>query len=61
MLEDVGAGDLTVQLVPADAMAQATVISREVAVLCGQPWFDKTFRQAAPSAMLTWHVAEGAA
>ena len=60
LLEDVGAGDLTAQLVPADAMAQATVISREVAVLCGQPWFDETFRQAAPSAMLTWHVAEGA-
>jgi nicotinate-nucleotide pyrophosphorylase (carboxylating) len=60
LLEDVGAGDLTAQLVPADAMAQATVISREVAVLCGQPWFDETFRQAAPSATLTWHVAEGA-
>jgi nicotinate-nucleotide pyrophosphorylase (carboxylating) len=59
LLEDVGAGDLTAQLVPADAMAQATVISREVAVLCGQSWFDETFRQAAPSATLTWHVAEG--
>jgi nicotinate-nucleotide pyrophosphorylase (carboxylating) len=60
LLEDVGAGDLTAQLVPIDAQAKATVISREVAVLCGQPWFNQVFIQAAPSAVLEWHVAEGA-
>ena len=59
LLEDVGAGDLTAQLVPADALAQANVISREVAIICGQAWFNETFKQAAPSATLQWHIAEG--
>lgn len=59
LAEDVGFGDLTAQLVPAEAYAQATVISREVAVLCGQEWFTETFKQAAPSAELTWHAPEG--
>ena len=59
LAEDVGAGDLTAQLVPSNARAQARVISREVAVLCGQAWFTETFKQAAPSATIEWHAAEG--
>ena len=34
--EDVGTGDLTAALVPADRMALATIICREAAVICGQ-------------------------
>ena len=60
LLEDVGSGDLPAQLVPLEARARATVISREAAILCGQDWFYETFKQAAPSATLDWHVAEGA-
>ncbi len=59
LLEDVGMGDLTAQLVPADAIAQATVISREVAIVCGQAWFNETFKQVAPTATLEWHVNDG--
>ena len=59
LLEDVGAGDLTAQLVPADAVAQATVISREVAIVCGQAWFNETFKQVASTATLEWHVNDG--
>ena len=59
LLEDVGSGDLTAQLVPADAIAQATVISREVAIVCGQAWFNETFKQVAPTATLDWHVNDG--
>ena len=40
LAEDVGAGDLTAQLIPADRAASATVITREDAVLCGTAWFD---------------------
>ena len=60
LLEDVVSGDLTAQLFPLEARARATVISREAAILCGQDWFYETFKQAAPSATLDWHVAEGA-
>ena len=44
--EDVGTGDLTAQLIPADRVARASVITREDAVLCGTAWFDEVFRLA---------------
>jgi nicotinate-nucleotide pyrophosphorylase (carboxylating) len=58
--EDVGTGDLTASLIPADRRARATVISREPAVLCGRAWFDTVFRQLDPSVGVTWSADEGA-
>lgn len=45
LAEDVGGGDLTAALIPEEARAEATVVSRERAVLCGAAWFDAVFRQ----------------
>ncbi|HEX6929917.1 MAG TPA: nicotinate-nucleotide diphosphorylase, partial [Gammaproteobacteria bacterium] len=59
-VEDGGRGDLTAQLVSADRDAGATIISRETAVICGQPWVEETFRQIDPGVRIEWHVAEGA-
>jgi len=59
LLEDVGTGDLTANLVPADQTAVATVISREAAVICGQPWFNEVFRLVDSSVEVEWHVGEG--
>ncbi len=59
--EDVGAGDLTAALIPADRLARATVISRENAVLCGRDWFDAVFRQIDPRVQVAWSADEGAA
>ena len=42
--EDFGSGDATADLLPATAMASATVITREHAVLCGTAGFDDCFR-----------------
>lgn len=61
LAEDIGSGDINAQLVPADKMSQATIITREAGVLCGQPWVNEIFAQIDPSVMLIWHVAEGAA
>ena len=58
--EDIGSGDVTAALVPADRVARASVISREAAVLCGRPWFDATFVQLSRDIHGEWHVAEGA-
>lgn len=58
--EDIGTGDLTASLIPADRSAQATVISREAAVLCGREWFDAVFRQLEPNVRVTWSANEGA-
>ena len=57
--EDVGSGDLTAQLIPADRVSTATVITREDATLCGQAWFDEVFRQVDPRARVTWKAADG--
>ena len=58
--EDIGSGDLTAQLVPADQVATATVISREEAVLCGNAWFEACFRLLDKNINIHWHAEEGA-
>ena len=57
--EDIGSGDITAGLIPARTLAQAQVLCREPAVLCGAPWFDETFRQLDPSLEVRWHFHEG--
>lgn len=57
--EDVGAGDLTASLVPAERQVRATVISREAGVLCGTAWFAECVARLDPTARITWHGADG--
>jgi len=57
--EDVGSGDLTAQLIPADRIARASVITREDAVLCGTAWFDEVFRQIDARVRVSWSVRDG--
>lgn len=59
LLEDLGEGDLTASLVPADAVAEAFVISRQQAVLCGADWFNEVFAQVDPQIEIAWQVTEG--
>ncbi|WIO73703.1 carboxylating nicotinate-nucleotide diphosphorylase [Porticoccaceae bacterium LTM1] len=57
--EDIGDGDITAQLIPAERQAEARVICREAAILCGQPWVDEVYRQLDPSVEIQWQAAEG--
>lgn len=57
--EDVGSGDLTASLVPADRQVRATIICREAAIICGQPWVDEVLRQISPSANSRWLINDG--
>ena len=57
--EDIGAGDLTAELVPAANHSIATVIVREPAVVCGIDWFNRCFAEIDPTITVTWHVNEG--
>ena len=59
LAEDIGSGDATAPLVPADREAHARVITREDAVLCGSAWFEEVFRQVDPSARVLWHARDG--
>jgi nicotinate-nucleotide pyrophosphorylase (carboxylating) len=60
LAEDVGSGDLTAALIPADRLGRASVITREPAVICGIPYVEACFEALDPRVRLEWHVAEGA-
>ena len=57
--EDMGAGDLTARLIPAEAIASARVITREDAVLCGTEWFDACFAALDASVKIRWRARDG--
>ena len=59
LAEDIGDGDLTARLVPAEARATGTLITREPCVVCGAPYFDEAMRQVDPATRGEWHVREG--
>ena len=59
LAEDVGAGDLTAVLIPSETRAEAVVISREPAVLCGCAWFEAVFRRLDPAVEVTWNARDG--
>ncbi|MCO6412122.1 MAG: carboxylating nicotinate-nucleotide diphosphorylase [Thiogranum sp.] len=57
--EDLGSGDITAQLIDAQQVWKARVISREAAVVCGHHWFDAVFRLIDDSVDIRWEVADG--
>jgi nicotinate-nucleotide pyrophosphorylase (carboxylating) len=57
--EDIGAGDVTAQLVPEDQRVHGRVVTREDAVLCGRPWADEIFRRLDAAIRLTWRTTDG--
>lgn len=57
--EDVGTGDLTGLLVPAEERVKARVLVRETAVLAGAPWFEGVMNQVDARITIEWHYAEG--
>ncbi len=57
--EDIGRGDWTAQLVPAERRVRARVTVREAAVLAGRDWFEGCVRALDAQALITWHCAEG--
>jgi nicotinate-nucleotide pyrophosphorylase (carboxylating) len=59
LAEDIGSGDITAQLIPADRLARAKIITREAATICGTAWVDEVFRQLDPRVQVIWNVADG--
>ena len=57
--EDVGTGDVTAAIIPEALKAEATVLTREDMVLCGQVWFDAVFKTLDPTISIDWLVSEG--
>ncbi|MBW4936617.1 carboxylating nicotinate-nucleotide diphosphorylase [Marinobacter sp. F4206] len=57
--EDIGDGDITAQLIPADKLASGRVITREHATIAGREWVNEVFRQVDPEVALDWQVEDG--
>ncbi|MBL4610794.1 carboxylating nicotinate-nucleotide diphosphorylase [Halopseudomonas sp.] len=59
LAEDVGPGDITAALIPAERQASATILTRESAILCGTAWADEVFRQVDPAIEVEWLARDG--
>ena len=59
MLEDIGSGDLTALLIPEANQVEATIISREDAVICGIDWVEACFHHVNKEIKIKWLVNEG--
>ena len=57
--EDIGDGDITAQLIPAQKQAAGRVITREQATIAGREWVNEVFRQVDSSVSLEWLVEDG--
>ncbi|GBU11886.1 quinolinate phosphoribosyltransferase [Enterobacterales bacterium] len=52
--------DLTAQLLPENTLANATIITREAGVFCGQKWLDEVFHQlGGEKVTIDWKVKDG--
>ncbi len=59
LIEDIGTGDVTAQLIPENKLAQARIISREHATLCGTEWVNEVFNQLDSNIGIEWHFGDG--
>lgn len=59
LAEDIGTGDITAALIPADQTAQASVITREDCIFCGKAWVEEVFRQLDSKVNINWNVNDG--
>lgn len=59
LLEDVGSGDVSAALLPANLLISAEIINREPLLLCGIPWVEKVFALLDPSISIQWLAEEG--
>ncbi|EMU5278031.1 carboxylating nicotinate-nucleotide diphosphorylase [Yersinia enterocolitica] len=51
--------DLTAQLLPASKQAEATIITREAGVFCGERWLNEVFIQLGAQVSVKWEVKDG--
>ncbi len=59
LAEDIGAGDITAQLIAPEAQAEARIITREECVFCGKAWVEEVFKQLDPLVEIHWHIEDG--
>ena len=59
LTEDLGNGDLGAALFAATTRANARLLCRQPATLCGQAWFNGCFQALDPDCQIRWQVMDG--
>ena len=59
LLEDIGSGDISGQLIPASKLASATIIAREAMTMAGRPWVDEICQQVDSDIDIEWLDDDG--
>ena len=59
LAEDIGPGDISAKLIAADTQANAELLCREEAVICGLPWAQEVAQQISSDIQLHKLVADG--
>ncbi len=59
LLEDIGDGDVTGQLISESVSITATISSREAMTMAGRPWVDEVCRQVDSRIELDWQAEDG--
>ncbi len=57
--EDIGSGDITAQLISEEKQAEAKVITREDAIICGIDWVNEVFKNVSDKLTIDWLVKDG--
>jgi nicotinate-nucleotide pyrophosphorylase (carboxylating) len=59
LAEDLGAGDLTANLIDASRRARARIVAKEPGMLCGSAWAQACFVALDPQCTVTWSHGDG--
>jgi nicotinate-nucleotide pyrophosphorylase (carboxylating) len=59
LAEDIGTGDITAQLIDANKQANARVITRDDATICGVDWVNQVFSLIDPNLKINWETQDG--
>jgi nicotinate-nucleotide pyrophosphorylase (carboxylating) len=59
LAEDIGSGDVSAALIPADAEAEASIRTREDMVLAGVPWAEAVFHTLDHGVRIDWRHRDG--
>lgn len=59
LAEDLRDGDLTAALIPEQAVASATIATRQAMRLAGRPWVDEVYRRLDGRIAVEWLAADG--
>ncbi|MBD3817247.1 MAG: carboxylating nicotinate-nucleotide diphosphorylase, partial [Halothiobacillus sp.] len=59
LTEDMGSGDVSARLVPAEQMMQGRIVARESCVLAGAAWAEAAFRRVSNRSLVQWLYRDG--